>query len=92
MKTLCLMVGLLLLTLYCSAMPPGVREVSPASCCFHFFAKPIPRKEIRSISKTHSRCSEKAFVFDTPKGLICVSQNRDWAKKAFQQLHSQPQQ
>uniref|UniRef100_A0A4W6D051 Chemokine interleukin-8-like domain-containing protein n=1 Tax=Lates calcarifer TaxID=8187 RepID=A0A4W6D051_LATCA len=40
----------------------GPNEMSPASCCFKFFPKRIPKPHIISIIKTHKRCSEKAFV------------------------------
>ncbi|KAF3689236.1 C-C motif chemokine 4 Macrophage inflammatory protein 1-beta [Channa argus] len=85
MRTLCFTGGLLLLiTLYsCTAMPHGPNAVSPGSCCFRFFAQKIPLSEIISITETHSRCSEKGFVFNTPRGKICVRHSLDWAKKVF---------
>ncbi|KAK2841705.1 hypothetical protein Q5P01_011905 [Channa striata] len=87
MKTLCFTAGLLLLiTLYsCTAMPHGPNAVSPGSCCFRFFNKKIPLPEIISITETHRRCSEKGFVFNTPRGKICVSQSLEWARKVFKE-------
>uniref|UniRef100_A0A7N8WV47 C-C motif chemokine 4 homolog n=1 Tax=Mastacembelus armatus TaxID=205130 RepID=A0A7N8WV47_9TELE len=61
----------------------GLDEMSPGSCCFRFFPKRIPKSHIFSITKTHSRCPEKAFVFNTTKGQICVSQTLDWARNTF---------
>ncbi|KAM8751817.1 C-C motif chemokine 4 homolog [Acanthopagrus schlegelii] len=77
---------LLLLTVYCTAMPHGVNEIAPATCCFKFFTGKIPQSQIISTVKTHSRCHEKGFVVSTARGKeICVSQNLDWARKAFEQ-------
>lgn len=41
----------------------GPNVMAPAPCCFKFFSKRIPKAEIELISKTHNRCSEKAFVY-----------------------------
>ncbi|XP_026220363.1 C-C motif chemokine 4-like [Anabas testudineus] len=81
MKTLSFTVGLLLLiTLYyCAA------TLSTGSCCYKLFPKKIPKAAIMSITKTPRRCLEKAFVFNTPRGKVCVSQTLDWAKKAYEQ-------
>uniref|UniRef100_A0A671Y6A8 Chemokine interleukin-8-like domain-containing protein n=1 Tax=Sparus aurata TaxID=8175 RepID=A0A671Y6A8_SPAAU len=64
----------------------GQYKHSPATCCFKFFTGKIPQSQIISIVKTHSRCHEKGFVVSTARGReICVSQNLDWARKAFEQ-------
>ncbi|XP_053174614.1 C-C motif chemokine 4-like [Scomber japonicus] len=85
MKTLTFTVGLLLLlTVYCTAMPHAVNEITPELCCFKFFLGAIPRKEILSIVKTDSRCRNKAFVISAANGKdMCVSQDVRWAKAAF---------
>ncbi|KAK9517233.1 hypothetical protein VZT92_025118 [Zoarces viviparus] len=88
MRTLSFTVGLLLLiTLYyCAAMPHALNQISPGSCCFKFFTGRVPRKQIVSVTKTHSSCREKAFVVSTAKGKeICVSQTVDWAQVAFKE-------
>uniref|UniRef100_A0A7N6BZ66 Chemokine interleukin-8-like domain-containing protein n=1 Tax=Anabas testudineus TaxID=64144 RepID=A0A7N6BZ66_ANATE len=69
----------------------GVSKTPPGSCCYSFFGKKIPKTEIISIAKTHSKCSEKAFVFNTRRGYICVSQTLDWAKKAYEQRQNRDQ-
>ncbi|XP_028287465.1 C-C motif chemokine 14-like [Parambassis ranga] len=75
---------LLLIAGSCTAMPHSVNEIAPGSCCFTFFTERIPEKQIISITKTHSRCSRKGFVFYTARGKeICVSQTLSWAKEAF---------
>ncbi|XP_050929581.1 C-C motif chemokine 5-like isoform X4 [Lates calcarifer] len=95
MKTLSFTAGLLLLLLltvyHCTTMHLGPNEMSPASCCFKFFPKRIPKPHIISIIKTHKRCSEKAFVVVTPYGPLCVRQALDWAKKAFNEQSSENQ-
>ncbi|XP_056243754.1 C-C motif chemokine 4-like [Seriola aureovittata] len=89
MRTHSFTVGLLLLLAvhHCTAMPRGLNEMSPGSCCFKLFPRRIPKAHILSIIKTHNRCSAKAFVVDTPNGLICVSLTLDWAKTAFNKQH-----
>ncbi|XP_042352681.1 C-C motif chemokine 24-like [Plectropomus leopardus] len=87
MKTLICTVGLLLLlTVYCTAMPNAFNEIAPGSCCFEFYTGRMPQKQIISIVKTHSSCQEQGFVVTTAKrGEICVSQNLNWAQRAFNQ-------
>ncbi|XP_044047752.1 C-C motif chemokine 3-like [Siniperca chuatsi] len=86
MKTLSFTVGLLLLTVYyCTAMPHGVNEIAPGPCCFKFFTGRIPQPQIVYVIKTHNRCQEKGFVISTARGNeICVSQNLNWAQRAFE--------
>ncbi|XP_061578510.1 C-C motif chemokine 5-like [Cololabis saira] len=83
MKHLSVAVGLLLLALYCTAMPQALNDASPVLCCFKFFSGRIPEAHIKSILQTHDTCLSKGFVINTPKGRLCVSQNTKWAKKAF---------
>ncbi|XP_074487800.1 C-C motif chemokine 3-like [Sebastes fasciatus] len=86
MKTLSFTLGLLLLltVYYCTAMPQAVNAIAPGSCCFQFFTGQVPQKQIISVVKTHSNCHEKGFVVSTARGKeMCVSQNLDWAQKAF---------
>ncbi|CAB1323322.1 unnamed protein product, partial [Coregonus sp. 'balchen'] len=62
MKTTCLALGLLLLTVFHSyAIPLGL-QTSPDSCCFSFFKVRVPFNKIDSIKKTHSGCPLTAFV------------------------------
>ncbi|KAM7414051.1 hypothetical protein PAMA_019054 [Pampus argenteus] len=86
MKTLSFTVGLLLmLTAYCIAMPHGLNQMSPKRCCFNFSQQPIPKMRILSITKTHSSCPQKGFVFKTAIYQICMRQSYDWAMRAFNQ-------
>ncbi|CAI5668122.1 unnamed protein product [Oreochromis niloticus] len=64
MKTLSLTVGLLLVLFiiyYGDAAPHGVKP-TPDLCCFKFYGRKIPTKQIKSIKKTHSKCTTPAFV------------------------------
>ncbi|KAM7396308.1 hypothetical protein PAMP_019357 [Pampus punctatissimus] len=86
MKTLSFTVGLLLLlTVYCIAMPHGLNEASPKLCCMKFSDIIIPKMKILSITKTHSGCQQKGFVFKTDTQQICISQSKSWAIRAFNQ-------
>ncbi|KAL7402722.1 hypothetical protein ABVT39_018933 [Epinephelus coioides] len=87
MKALINTVGLLLLlTVYCTAMPQALEEMTPGSCCFQFYTGRVPQQQIISVIKTHASCQEKGFVISTARGdEICVSQNLKWAQKAFNQ-------
>ncbi|XP_026029094.1 C-C motif chemokine 4-like [Astatotilapia calliptera] len=87
MKTLSLTVGLLLVLFiiyYGDATPHGVKP-TPDLCCFKFYERKIPTKQIKSIKKTHSKCTTPAFVIKTPRGDFCVRQNENWALKEFVQ-------
>uniref|UniRef100_A0A8C4EWK4 Chemokine interleukin-8-like domain-containing protein n=1 Tax=Dicentrarchus labrax TaxID=13489 RepID=A0A8C4EWK4_DICLA len=67
----------------------AVNDITPAKCCFQFFNGRIPQKQIKSTTKTHSKCVEKAFVVSTAKGTqVCVRQNLNWAQEAFKRQHA----
>ncbi|XP_068578849.1 C-C motif chemokine 3-like [Cebidichthys violaceus] len=86
MRTLSCTAGLLLLitVYYCTAMPHALNPISPVSCCFQFFTGRVPRRQIVSVTETHSSCHEKAFVVSTAKGKeICVSRTVVWAQEAL---------
>ncbi|XP_044213119.1 C-C motif chemokine 3-like [Thunnus albacares] len=85
MKTLSYTLGLLLLlTVYCAAIPNAVNEIAPGPCCFKFFPGAIPQQEIVFITKTHSRCHKKGFVVSAANGKeICVKQNVRWANIVY---------
>ncbi|XP_041693190.1 C-C motif chemokine 4 homolog [Coregonus clupeaformis] len=87
MKTTCLALGLLLLTVFHSyAIPLGL-QTSPESCCFSFFKVRVPFNKIDSIKKTHSGCPLTAFVVKTVKGKeICFQSSEPWVQKAFNRL------
>ncbi|KAL7402721.1 hypothetical protein ABVT39_018933 [Epinephelus coioides] len=62
MKALINTVGLLLLlTVYCTAMPQALEEMTPGSCCFQFYTGRVPQQQIISVIKTHASCQEKGF-------------------------------
>ncbi|XP_071391551.1 C-C motif chemokine 4-like isoform X3 [Centroberyx affinis] len=87
MKTLCLTLGLLLLSGCCNAVPRAVNVWQPGACCFQFSTTRIPKNKIIDIKKTHSRCLEKGFVVHTAKGKqICYSQSVEWLQTLFNQL------
>ncbi|CAG5958351.1 C-C motif chemokine 4-like [Menidia menidia] len=84
MKSVCVAVGLLLLSLQlCTSMPNGPNAMAPTLCCFKFFPARIPLTHIKAIVKTHSSCLKKAFVVTTPKRKICVSQAEKWAQQIY---------
>uniref|UniRef100_A0A8C7PQV6 Chemokine interleukin-8-like domain-containing protein n=1 Tax=Oncorhynchus mykiss TaxID=8022 RepID=A0A8C7PQV6_ONCMY len=84
MKTTCLALGLLLLTVFHSYATPLGLQTSPESCCFRFLKVSVPHKKIVSIQKTHSGCPLPAFVVKTVKGkLICFQSSERWVQKAF---------
>uniref|UniRef100_A0A4W5JDR3 Chemokine interleukin-8-like domain-containing protein n=1 Tax=Hucho hucho TaxID=62062 RepID=A0A4W5JDR3_9TELE len=87
MKTTCLALGLLLLTVFHSyAIPLGL-QTSPQSCCFSFFKGRVPSNRIVSIQKTHSGCPLAAFVVKTVKGkLLCFMSSEPWVQEAFKRL------
>ncbi|XP_021449692.1 C-C motif chemokine 4 [Oncorhynchus mykiss] len=87
MKTTCLALGLLLLTVSQSyAIPLGL-ESSPDSCCFSFSKMRVPPKKIDSIQKTHSGCPRPAFVVRTVEGrVICFQSSVPWVQKAFNRV------
>ncbi|KAJ7997784.1 hypothetical protein DPEC_G00215710 [Dallia pectoralis] len=84
MKTICLTLGLLLLTvLHTYAVPLGL-EPSPTSCCFRFSNVKVPSNKIISIKKTHRSCLLPAFVVTTIKQkVICYRPSESWVQKAF---------
>ncbi|KAM9570328.1 C-C motif chemokine 4-like [Salvelinus alpinus] len=87
MKTTCLALGLLLLTVFHSYATPLGLQTSPESCCFSFFRVIVPRNKIDSIQKTHRGCPLPAFVVKTVKGkLICFRSSERWVQKAFNRL------
>ncbi|XP_078139435.1 C-C motif chemokine 4-like [Centroberyx gerrardi] len=89
MKTLCLTLGLLLLTVYCcNAVPRGLRlNTSPGPCCFRFAMHRLPAN-IVSITKTHRACRTPAFIVQTSRGSqICYSQTFQLAADAYKKLH-----
>uniref|UniRef100_A0A3B4TCL2 Chemokine interleukin-8-like domain-containing protein n=1 Tax=Seriola dumerili TaxID=41447 RepID=A0A3B4TCL2_SERDU len=85
MRTLSFTVGLLLLLTvhHCTAMPRGLNEMSPGSCCFKLFPRRIPKAHIISIIKTHNRCSKKAYVTCVlvPGVLVCSQPSVKWARR-----------
>ncbi|KAM3609766.1 uncharacterized protein V6R79_019982 [Siganus canaliculatus] len=84
MKTLCFSLGLLLLVACCSCDLHAVRySVEPASCCFNFATRPVPKHRVTGITKTHASCHTKAFVVKTNNGKICYKQSFPWANEIY---------
>ncbi|KAM9503907.1 C-C motif chemokine 4-like [Salvelinus alpinus] len=87
MKTTCLALGLLLLTVSQSYAIHSPLESSPDSCCFSFSTMKVPPKKIDSIQKTHSGCPRPAFVVKTVEGrVICFQSSVPWVQKAFNRV------
>ncbi|XP_044212367.1 C-C motif chemokine 4-like [Thunnus albacares] len=91
MKTLCSVLGLLLLTACCcNAMPKALEfNTSPVNCCFDFSTRKTPLQRISNIIKTHRSCLKKAFIVQTIRGRqICYSATSRWALNTYNQLHN----
>ncbi|KAM7396335.1 hypothetical protein PAMP_019380 [Pampus punctatissimus] len=87
MKTLCFILGLLLLTTCCNAT--SLQEAMLDTCCFTFSTQIIPLRRISAITKTHQSCPMEAFIVQTMGGrAICYSQTSRWALHAYYQLHN----
>ncbi|XP_062276830.1 C-C motif chemokine 4-like [Scomber scombrus] len=91
MKTICSVLGLLLLTACCCyAMPQSLQfNTSPVNCCFNFAVRGIPVQRVSYITKSHSSCLKPAFIVHTIKGReMCYRQTFQWALNMYNKLHN----
>ncbi|XP_045544105.1 C-C motif chemokine 8-like [Salmo salar] len=87
MKTTCLALGLLLLTVFHSYATPLGLQAAPETCCFSFLKMRVPYNKIVSIQKTHIGCPLPGFVVKTvQRKLICFQSSERWVQKAFNLL------
>uniref|UniRef100_A0A3Q3AXU4 C-C motif chemokine 18-like n=1 Tax=Kryptolebias marmoratus TaxID=37003 RepID=A0A3Q3AXU4_KRYMA len=83
MKTLCLTLGLLLLT-FCLQF-----STAPGNCCFKFSTMRIPLNRITDITKTHRSCLKKGFIVTTKlKRQICFRLSSDWVLKVYNKVYT----
>ncbi|NP_001297919.1 C-C motif chemokine 22 precursor [Esox lucius] len=89
MKTICLTLALLLLTVFHSYAAPHGMEASPTSCCFQFATMRVPLNKIVSIKKTDNNCLLPALIVTTVRDrVICYELTEPWVQKAMHQLKS----
>ncbi|CAF98923.1 unnamed protein product [Tetraodon nigroviridis] len=87
MKTLCLAVTLLLLTVCCcNAMPSALPLPENVRCCAQFTEQPVPKRNVRKIYKTSHQCGQKAFIVETLRRELCYRQSFPWALKVYKEF------
>ncbi|XP_053175933.1 C-C motif chemokine 4-like [Scomber japonicus] len=91
MKTLCSVLGLLLLIACCCYAIPQALDfnTSPVNCCFNFAVRGIQARRVSHITKSHRSCLKPAFIVRTIKGKeLCYRDTFQWALNMYNKLHN----
>ncbi|XP_060059931.1 C-C motif chemokine 3-like [Erinaceus europaeus] len=58
------------------------RTYSPATCCFSFISRQIPRKYVVGYFETGGQCLQNGIIFLTKKGQqICANPKNAWVQE-----------